>query len=428
MLHFHWEAYRRGSILDAPASIDRMRFWMSPAIAPLVRSCTAGSRSAEYINCPTQVDFFLANLHTLTQLRSLSLWEMYINREGFAALHQLPCLDELSVDCCQLDVHPPRDVSVYPPRDFDEESRDENIRVPLLRLSKLSILRSAIAVSSCFYPAWMLVVDPARLRDLTLSCGFKHYDFSTLGASNVRMVERLFVQHDHVHNLATLPPGTLPMLKEFEGPAQLARQFLASSPLERLTLRFDKENALDDILSDTPPARNVLVLKLDIHDVDIARADPVLRLFPNLTELTAWIDLYETTKKAAQSLIWKTVRQMAGMAPTSLVSLSLTLNVRLGRVFRWQEEPDDFESVRSSVEYAAFIAEAHTGFPGLKDVWIDIKAEGPIEDFTVQWRQHPNGRVSQEVAKDEETIERMRRMKGSTRSGKPGELENDRYL
>ncbi|KAJ7051643.1 hypothetical protein C8F01DRAFT_1339336 [Mycena amicta] len=154
------DGYQWEPILDPLASIERMQFWMSPAIAPLVRSCTAGARSGQYINCPTQVDFFMNNLYTLTRLRSLSLWEISIGRERFATLHQLPCLEELSVNCCALDV--------YLPCDDDEEPCQENIRVPILRLSKLSILTSTIAQSPRFHPDWMLVVDAARLRDLTL--------------------------------------------------------------------------------------------------------------------------------------------------------------------------------------------------------------------------------------------------------------------
>ncbi|KAJ7051649.1 hypothetical protein C8F01DRAFT_1339350 [Mycena amicta] len=408
-----WDGYQRNPILDPPASIDRMRFWMSPAIAPLVRSCTAGSGSAEYINCPTQVNFFLTNLHTLTRLRSLSLWEISIDLEGLATLHQLPCLAELSVDCCKLDVHLPRD--------DDEESFDENNRVPLLRLSKLSIFRSTIAQFPCFYPDWMLVVDAVWLRDLTLGCDYNDYDFSTIGASNLRMVERLFVWPDGVRELATFLPGTLPMLREFAGPAQIARQLLACSPVERLTLSFDEDNALDEILSGTPPARNVLALHLSIFVVDIACVDPVLRLFPNITELSAWIDLYELTKKALHSQIWKTVRQIAEMAPPALVLLSLTLNVELESARSWHyadewsedDGSDDFD-FSSSAEYPAFIAEARTRFAGLKDLWIDIDSQRPVEYFTVHWRQHPGGQVSEEVAKNPASVERMRRMKEST--------------
>ncbi|KAJ7051838.1 hypothetical protein C8F01DRAFT_1173082 [Mycena amicta] len=405
-----WDGYQQRSILDAPASIDRMRFWMSPAIAPLVRSCVAGSRSYEYINCPTQVECFLANLHTLTQLRSLSLWAISIDHEGLATLHQLPRLEELSVDCCELDV--------YLPCNDDEEPCDENIPVPLLRLSKLSIYTTTFAHHPCFYPDWMLVVDPARLRDLALTCDSDDYDFSHLGASNLRMVERLCVdQEEPVRRVANFPPGTLPMLKDFDGPGQLARQLLACSPVSRLTLPFNLDNALDEILSDTPPAHNVLALHLATLGVDIARLDPVLRLFPNLTELSVEFDLYETTNNALHALIWKTVRQISAMGPTSLSSFSLRLDVEVEREeYPYYEDEssdrsdDDDFTVSSTADYTAFIAEVRTRCPGLKDIWIDI--ESSIEFFAVQWRQLPDGQFSEEVARHPETIKRMLRMKG----------------
>ncbi|KAJ7067631.1 hypothetical protein C8F01DRAFT_1121915 [Mycena amicta] len=386
------DGYQRRSILDAPASIDRMRFWMSSMIAPLVCTCVAGSGSYEYVNCPTQVDFFLANLHTLTQLRSLSLWEISIDRVGLATLHQLPRLEELSVDCCELDVYLPCD------DDDSSEPCDENSPLPLLRLSKLSIHTTSIAHRPCFYPDWMLVVDPARLRDLALTCDSDDYDFSHLGASNLRMVERLCVDQDSeepVRRVVNFPPGTLPMLKDFDGPGQLARQLLACSPVSRLTLPFNLDNALDEILSDAPPARNVLALHLATLGVDIARLDAVLRLFPNLTELSVEFDLYETTNNVLHALIWKTVRQISAMGPTSLSSFSLRLDVEVER----EEYPDyedessdrsdDYDfAVSSTADYTAFIAEVRTRCPGLKDIWIDI--ESPIEFFAVQWRQLPD--------------------------------------
>ncbi|KAJ7051849.1 hypothetical protein C8F01DRAFT_1173097, partial [Mycena amicta] len=365
-----WDGYQRRSILDAPASIDRMRFWMSPAIAPLVRSCVAGSRSYEYINCPTQVDFFLTNLHTLTQLRSLSLWEISIDRGRLATLHQLPRLEELSVDCCELDV------SLPCADDDSSEPCDENNPVPLLRLSKLSISTTSIAQHPCFYPEWMLVVDPARLRDLTLSCNYDGYDFSDLGASNLRMVEKLSVWDGDVCEVATFLPGTLPMLKEFDGPGQLARKLLACSPIERLTLQFNPDNALDEILSGAPPARNVSALHLSIFGVDNPCVDPVLKPFPNLAELTVGLDLYEITTRGLHSLIWRTY---------------LDYDDELS------DCSDDFE-VSSTADYTAFIAQVRTCCPGLKDLWIGI--ESPVELLAVQWRKLSDGQFSEEVARD----------------------------
>ncbi|KAJ7051644.1 hypothetical protein C8F01DRAFT_1262722 [Mycena amicta] len=225
------------------------------------------------------------------------------------------------------------------------------------------------------------------------------YNFSTLGASNLRMVERLRVWHGSVRNVATFHPGTLPMLRELEGPAQLARQLLVSSPVERLTLSFDQDNALDEILSGTPPAQNVLVLSLSISGDDIACLDPVLKLFPNLSKLTAWINLYETANHALHSQIWQTARQIAGMGPISLVSLSLTFYAEVEREEDSDESSesdcsDDFE-VCSTSDYTAFIAKARARCPDLKDVWIETEFRG--EFFAGHWRQHLNGRVSQET-------------------------------
>ncbi|KAJ7051841.1 hypothetical protein C8F01DRAFT_1376476 [Mycena amicta] len=428
-----WSGSGPKSILDSPASIDRMRFWMSPPIAPLVRSCVAGSRSPEYITCPTQVEFFLANLHTLTRLRSLALWDIFIHREGLAALHQLPCLEELSVDCCEVDAYPPYDddESCDQEESCDngescdeyehEQPRDEKtIPIPLLGLSKFSICSCSPFHDYLDPGQWILSVEAAQLRDLTLSCD-SDYDFSDLGASNLRMVERLCVDQEPVRRVANLSPGTLPMLKDFEGPAQLARQLLACSPIERLTLQFDPDNALDEILSGAPPARNVSALHLSIFGVDIAFVDPVLKLFPNLTELTVGLDLYETTTNALHSLIWKTIRQIGGMGPTSLSSFSLELQVQVEREEypdydeEWSDCSDDFE-VSSTADYTAFIAEVRKRCPGLKDLWIDIDSdsdsESPVE-FAVQWRQLSDGQYSEEVARDKETIKRMRRMKAS---------------
>ncbi|KAJ7051659.1 hypothetical protein C8F01DRAFT_1174473 [Mycena amicta] len=246
------------------------------------------------------------------------------------------------------------------------------------------------------------------------------------------MVERLCVEYDivglgNVRDFATFLPGTLPMLREFEGPAQLARQFLARSPLERLTLSFDQDNDLDEILSGAPPAQNVLALHLSISavNINIACVDPVLRLFPNITEFAAEIFPNENPKKTRHSQTWKTVRGIAAMGPTSLVSLSLTL-VEVVELFESEEYSDheeessdsdgsdDFDVFSSTAYCTAIIAEVRARCLDLKDVWIETDLQIPREFFAVHWRQHPNGRVSQEVATDEASVERMRRMKEST--------------
>nr|GAT45259.1 predicted protein [Mycena chlorophos] len=92
-------------VVHPQAMLERMRFLTSPAIAPLVRSCTTrcyGVRDMPLV--PFLANFFMANLHRFNRLRSLSLWEMTVDRMRFVALLQLTNLVTLSVDNCDLQV------------------------------------------------------------------------------------------------------------------------------------------------------------------------------------------------------------------------------------------------------------------------------------------------------------------------------------
>nr|GAT51020.1 predicted protein [Mycena chlorophos] len=104
---------RKLCVLASPAeeqkTIERLDFWTSEAVAPLVRHCVVKTWLAEAqptgygvviddTTVPPLLDLFIGRLHWLSQLRSLALQNVVLTAPLVASIYRdLPHLEELSI-------------------------------------------------------------------------------------------------------------------------------------------------------------------------------------------------------------------------------------------------------------------------------------------------------------------------------------------
>ncbi|KAJ7644867.1 hypothetical protein FB45DRAFT_898853 [Roridomyces roridus] len=325
-------------------SLERLAFWTSDKIAPLVRSChvepwpTADDAKTDAAIFPTAepltlLDPFYKRLGSFTNMVTLEARLLHFTPEGVEGVCALPNLKKLRLVSCtaawSADESHPYSLSVT---HLSIDSRlDFSTELVGGFESWLSLLRPE-CIESLKLP-WNREVAIERMQPIAT--------FSKLRKLRIRMdastIDQSFIDFllsTRVEDLDLRGPGTLPFdrditiptpfmprLKAYSGPISTMRLFLKCPNLVRLTAEGNVEIFRERLLQLSAPP-NVTSLSLILSFYDLSHVVEVISFFPHLTELRITI----TDSRYNSDYLTQLVNHLPNIAISStLKRLAVTL-------------------------------------------------------------------------------------------------------
>ncbi|KAJ7474374.1 hypothetical protein B0H11DRAFT_2282232 [Mycena galericulata] len=403
---------RDGSIVPPTTEIqvhlDRLNFWSSEEIAPLVRSChvtgdetwwddgaTAATATSVYAS-------FFDSLPSFTGIRRLDAHGIHFTQTGLANVCRLPVLSDLRINQCDL-------------------AAGESIETASLNLAVSRF--SFIHTRSAEYHGvdyWIQLLRPDRLRELEVSGTPRVFwdmvdvipSFPLVHKLSASMLLSIMpknlpilskfpaVQIFALSDLGMTDPedveganasNVLPVLKEYTGPCATLRIFLGCSTLTRFMVPHCDPAIF---IAQLPGIQaHITSVNVTFWDLDATAFRTLCASFPRLTELRVGIDYLGILEHGHNSKA-KTFFSELADNPT----LPSTLE-RLGIFWEFYEPAsfdtmDDFDGVRDALVKQC---------PTLTFLWLDGY------DFLFHWRKLRDGAETQMHANDRHDAYRVRK-------------------
>ncbi|KAJ7776909.1 hypothetical protein DFH07DRAFT_979118 [Mycena maculata] len=373
--------------------LERLDFWTSDEIAPLVRSCRVDPwyawRRGDCVPTPTPYllrDAFFARLGRFS-LERLHAKTLHFTRAGLAALCGLS-LHHLGLEMCSFPTGDPGRASLalsIPSFTFQTNWHPPFAAaswVPRLRPDRLRVLQ--ISADPAFLGDLVHDAFP-RVQRLALTLDPAHMPLNLAFLAKFPGVQ-VFRMDAYHRTEGPLPPmqgagigPALPALKEYRGTYQALPAFLALPTLARVVTSCSAAH-LAAALHARPPT-SVTALHLELDNFDAAALDPICAVFPRLLELRIKITFAVAGDEHAIPSLFR------GLAAAPRVPPGLACLV-LECTFAY---PDGAGAVPGLPAVRdALVARC----PRLTSLWIDG------HNFLLQWRKAPDGTLHERALDD----------------------------
>ncbi|KAJ7868816.1 hypothetical protein B0H14DRAFT_2729023 [Mycena olivaceomarginata] len=398
--------------------VERLEFWSSPEIAPLVRSCSIIPLSSrewaerKAVDAPTALlNIFFERLPHFAGIHHFHAYIVHFTETGLENLCGLPGLTHLQIILCRI------------PEPLDCAS------LQLPRVTSFGIRHVLRPPTFC---QWVGLLRPTHLVEMHLGFGphllmkipnripsFPHVRKLTLyavptgetmgpnrgprvlpilpkfpGVTNFVMEGRWGRWDDQfelgAHDL-------LPMLREYDGPAEMLRIFLNRATLARLTLNtntFYWQSRITDVLQGTLPSNNVFSLTATSSPLDVTAFHSLFNIFPYLTALNITISYGYWDKPNLPGTSLNFIENLPSIQyfPPLLEFLSI----------RWKHfkldvsnaEDDDASNSADRLRHFVGLRGLVSSSLALTSVWI----EGPA--FLYRWRRLSDGTVDEQTVRN----------------------------
>ncbi|KAJ7107728.1 hypothetical protein C8R44DRAFT_986882 [Mycena epipterygia] len=383
-------------------SLERLHFWCSTDIAPLVRSCRitplVENRGPGWNVFPTDTPYillaaFFERLPCFTRLQRLSARDVHFTQIGMANLYLLPALVHLDIISCK----------VTAGETIEPTSRAAG-------LSSFSLQNNGAGMDH-----WLPFLRPEHLREIKVRCNPRLFDetMATLPAfphvrkltANIALSTRTllkFLAVEVLYNGSRISHDRsdpdvqtsrlVPVLKEYTGFHENLHLFLPAASLSRLTMRYCKNpHELMTQLQGMGTTQNITSLDASFGDMNHTSFDILCNFFTHLTELHLRILLYvegstpEDTDTAA-TLVLKALDANPTLPPT-IEHLALIWEISYSDV---EEKPSAIQPPDLAALRGALVSRC----PALMSLWIDG------EDFVLRWCKFADGTVDERMTYD----------------------------
>ncbi|KAJ7111865.1 hypothetical protein C8R44DRAFT_985332 [Mycena epipterygia] len=384
---------------EVQRSLERLTFWCSDDIAPLVRAChvvpwmenvgPVGSFS------PTDTPYvllsaFFERLPCFTRLQRLYCWGVHFTRIGMANLCRLP-LAHLRISNCRVAAGETIEPASQP-----------------LRLSSFLLHNDINSEDELDH--WIALLHPECLRELDLMCNPRLFNEAIAALPSFPHVRKLAAKIwlstgtlskfpalevlDNGPVISHDPPlqsTLLPVLKEYTGSHENLHLFIPATSLFRLTTRYCSPHELITQLHGIRTTKKIISLDTASSNMGYTAFETLCEFLGHLTELRIRIpfDVEQCTpedKGTPATCFLKALSDNPILPPTLE---HLVLNWELfyfgfesEEVPRWIEPPDLAELRDALVDRC----------PGLTSLWIDG------QDFLLRWCKFPDGTVDERTA------------------------------
>ncbi|KAJ6477876.1 hypothetical protein C8R47DRAFT_643870 [Mycena vitilis] len=397
-------------LLPADTSVaglmERLHFWSSEDIAPLVRTCDmvrfgADSTGSHTIGQYALLDLFFERMSRFTGLRRLTTKYVDFTPTAMTNLCRMPSLASL-------------EIGQFP------GSREEPEAVPrALKATSFSLRHNLQRGDALAY--WIPTLHPQHLRELKLMCHllgdgiqaipvfpYVHslsmtMDFSTMVHNRAIMskfpgVEVLCLwgwgemeDGDELNSRLELEDAPFPVLEEYCGPHRAMSMFLGRATLTRLTVTDGYLPGVINQLQAVHGPVNITAFTANFFGaVDTVAFGILLRLLPRLTQLYVRVRIEGGEDEVQfqngvnrQATTFFDALADAFVLPNILEHLALVwqFNFDAFAIVPTAERPPEFHKLRD-----ALVAKC----PALKTLWIDGY------DFLYQWRKVRDGTYVEE--------------------------------
>ncbi|KAJ7662263.1 hypothetical protein B0H17DRAFT_1185095 [Mycena rosella] len=410
VLFTHFTYYTKTAVLEAAGSaelssyMERLYFWSSDEIGPLVRSCSITPFRVGYNYASACSDLrvapFLERLPRFTGLQRLYADGVSFPRSAMAVLCRLPALDHLELDVCRTvgELHLPgalhisdslSDYLILRPTagcvcSIDHLRQLELCCEPLALADTLPIFPHVHELSASWWK------DPLDIHKILVF-------LSKFPALEVLTLQRYGAELLTLHEAGARASRLFPLLREYTGAACTLPVFLPLPTLACLTVSICNPHELFAQLEEFRPFNKITSLTVSfsvfndtLEPFDNTALSTLCGLFPQLQELRVAISHY-----GAISVILTIYIQPAAflealpqtpLLPPSLESLYFAWN------FDWELEYDVLPPPENLPEFAALRDALVMRCPDLTALCIDG------EDFIDKWRKYSDGTVVEATA------------------------------
>jgi hypothetical protein len=312
---FHFHPYATSglslllpSVAKIKRAIERLEFWTSSDVAPLVRSCKltpwVDSTPRHHTDTPyILLAPFFGRLACFTGLRHLYANQVHFNQIGMANLCCLPALAYLRISGCRVGAGEPIDLSSLALRvssfAFDPiDSQDEGIThwIPLLNADHLRKLEVA-STPRFFDKITETMPSFHRLHTLSLTLDVSKTARNLMILSKFPAVQVLSLSGPYQRGgwdeagSDLQAADILPVLKKYKGYFRTLPIFLAVPTLTRLEayepFGFDgSPSHFMRQLKGLPIPSRITALNVHFHNLEYAAIAPLSAFFAHLTQLS----------------------------------------------------------------------------------------------------------------------------------------------
>ncbi|KAJ7448647.1 hypothetical protein B0H11DRAFT_2080161 [Mycena galericulata] len=387
---------------EIEVSLERLDFWCSDKIAPLVRTCNLIAPSSHRMRASSWTGTspyilltpLFDSLPSFTRIRRFHAHGIHFTQTGLANLSRLPVLSDLRIDSCDLAAEESIDTATLELAvssfSFNHQVSDEYCGVDWMP--------SKWTAPPCFFGDTVDAIPSfPHVRKLVINTSL-----STMSHTLSIVSKFPAVQIFHLTGLVEVKdwPGVrvdasndLPDLKEYTATSETLSIFLAHSTLERLTVLNCQPQ---EFTRQVPgPQVHITCLHATFMDFDTATFGRICVLFPRLTELKIYMicviyeDKLEGGLNSKPHTLFSELAETPAL-PTSLVRLAISwyfqYNVSDEEELEVQKV-HDFDAVRD-----ALVAQC----PALTRLWLDG------DEFLFYWRKSLDGAEVQGYADDAE--------------------------
>ncbi|KAJ7061645.1 hypothetical protein C8F01DRAFT_1138002 [Mycena amicta] len=405
--------------------LNRLKFWLSDDIAPLVRSCTmipwtsppyqhygpfAESDYPDFL-----LDAIAEGLGRFTRLRSLSCSELSLGDAIFAALARMSSLHELRVTACDAVISSP-------------------VLLPVTggpRISTISLRGSITDPKPDLITPWMPFLDPRYLRIVTLDANLSSWSQKPdavpvfISVTELRLTTAEFPQNlssilhkfpavEHfefvvweledltdsvTHGLAVGCQPFIGSLKTLSATHHLLPILLPHvSSLTELIVESIGYPPLDEFTSAfaCPPIRTLVSLRIELNHLDLRALLIILRPFPCLQELSVQVYRSITVEHGIEreppNLLPQISQLFSEIVTTSALPSGITDFFFTYRLFYHYLKPPPPHPVDVVSLRNAFLAQ----YRALTSLCLDAG------DFLITWERDYGGYIAEYVTDDAE--------------------------
>ncbi|KAJ7289494.1 hypothetical protein C8J57DRAFT_1277848 [Mycena rebaudengoi] len=391
--HFDFHPYTSLDLAGVPPverALERLRFWSSPEIAPLVHSCDItpfrlSSAETPYI----LLSEFFDRLALFTNLNSLVSKWVHFTPTGFTGLCSLPNLAHVTIE-----LGPVQDSGNSEPIDVGSLELD----VSTFTLSRTA--KSVTAQNSLDH--WLSALRPETLRHLAVAWnpqmflsddlpiyprvetlrieasdhGAQPESFSFL--AKFPELRILSVEGpDSTHDPEPLSTELVPHLTDYTGCYHVLRSLLPTPTLRRLRLSSCCSRELLTELRLYPTPSSITSLQLNLQSFDKEFFDTVCGAFPHLTELR--VDVEFSCHDGTEAIDFFKDLARSSSLPPNLEKLAI----------KWALEDEYYDDIPTLRELKDVLLSRHAS---LSKMWFDVT------EYLLSWRKLPDGTVVEEEA------------------------------
>ncbi|KAJ7149309.1 hypothetical protein C8R43DRAFT_1007644 [Mycena crocata] len=382
-----------GIVLEDDYHFQRLNFWASDDVAPLVRSCNLAPATTVHfsqLGPPyTVLDAIFERFSRFIFLRRIHATEIPFTQKGVASLCSLPALTHLELDFCFVPPGETINISLELPVSSMRIYIDRRMKtkldhwIPLLHRDHLHELDVTCHPRLIFQAITGMPSFPhLHTLSLTMDPGKVSQNLEILAKFPALRVFRLhgYEGPDAAPGPRVQASGILPMLTEYTGPCQTVHTFLHLPSLTRLTTDICSPS---DFLAQLEGQSNITSLSVTFTDLDIASFGPMCALFPCLTELRIQVTVFmeeEDVDELEDGVNHKAADFFSALAddtcvPPTLQHLALCWEFRYFAI-----EKEDTPTGGDVPDLGALRGALVARCPGLQSLWLDGN------DFLLYWR------------------------------------------